>query len=178
VEQLVALDAKLPRVLKGETQPADSAEQLALARLCQEHKKLYAAAAHFYEEAFGAEPKLVAPNRYDAACAAALAGCGQGKDAKTLDDKERHRLRRQALDWLRAELEANRLLLEKDGSKAGPAVAGQMRHWQSDADLAGVRGPEALARLPEAERQPWQKLWNDVADLLKRTQEKAAPEKK
>jgi hypothetical protein len=34
-----------------------------------------------------------------------------------------------------------------------------------------VRDPEALERLPEAERQAWQQLWADVDALLK----KAAP---
>jgi hypothetical protein len=43
---------------------------------------------------------------------------------------------------------------------------------------AGVRGAESLARLPEAERQAWQKLWDDVAALLARAQTKPAPEKK
>jgi len=177
-EQLVALDAKLPKVLKREAQPADSAEWLGLAKLCQEHKKLYAAAAGFYKEAFDAEPKLVGPNRYDAACVAALAGCGKGKDADKLDDKERCRLRRQALDWLRADLKAKRLLLDKDANKPGPTLIWQMQHWQADADFAGVRGLESLADLPKAELQAWQKLWNDVADLLKRAKEMAASEKK
>jgi hypothetical protein len=48
-------------------------------------------------------------------------------------------------------------------------------HWQQDADFAGVRGPEALARLPEAERPGWRKLWTDVADTLARAQGKASP---
>jgi hypothetical protein len=52
-----------------------------------------------------------------------------------------------------------------------------MRHWRADPDFAGVRGP-AVDNLPEAERQPWQKLWKDVADLLKRAKEKVASEKK
>jgi hypothetical protein len=52
-----------------------------------------------------------------------------------------------------------------------------MRRWLTDPDLAGVRGPEALARLPEAERQPWQKLWDEVIDLLNQAQAKT-PEKK
>ena len=52
-----------------------------------------------------------------------------------------------------------------------------MQHWQQDTDFAGVRGPEALAKLPEAERQEWQKLWAEVAELLAEAQ-KAAPEKK
>ena len=43
-----------------------------------------------------------------------------------------------------------------------------MRHWQQDADLAGVRGKEALAALPADERAEWEKLWAEVADLLRR----------
>jgi hypothetical protein len=68
--------------------------------------------------------------------------------------------------------------MAKNTPEAHTAVRDKMRHWQADLDLAGVRGPEALAKLPEAERQEWQKLWDDVADVLKRAQGKAAPEKK
>ena len=32
----------------------------------------------------------------------------------------------------------------------------------------GVRGPEALARLPEAERQAWRQFWGEVQRLLDR----------
>jgi tetratricopeptide (TPR) repeat protein len=180
-ERLVELDGMLSGILDGKTTPASPAERIELARLCS-LKRLNAAAFRFYEAAIAAEPKLADDPRtglrYDAACAAALAGCGQGKDADNLEATERAHLRGQALDWLRAELKANGLLLEKDGSKAGPAVAQQMRHWLDDPDFAGVRGPEALAKLPEAERPPWQKLWQDVADLLKRAQEKTQREKK
>jgi tetratricopeptide (TPR) repeat protein len=180
-ERLVALDDKLPDVLSGKVQPADTAERLALAQLCQEHKKRYAAAARFYTETFAAEPKLSGDQpsdlRYDAACAAALAGCGQGEDAKSLGDKERARLRRQALDWLQADLAAWRRLLEKEPAKAGPAVMQQMQHWQNDADFAGVRGVEALARLPAAERPDWQKLWQEVEELRQRAAAPAGPDK-
>jgi hypothetical protein len=47
-----------------------------------------------------------------------------------------------------------------------------MKHWQQDTDFAGVRGPAALAKLPEAERQDWEELWADVADLLGRAADK------
>jgi serine/threonine protein kinase/Flp pilus assembly protein TadD len=167
-ERLVAHD-KLPDVLSGKVQPADTAERLALARFCQEHKKRYAAAARFYAEAFVAEPKLIGAqpsgHRYNAACAAALAGCGQGEDAKSLDDKERTRLRRQALDWLRAELAGWRRLLENEPAKARAAVMQQLQHWQNDPDFAGVRGSKALGQLPAAERPGWQKLWQEVEEL-------------
>ena len=43
-----------------------------------------------------------------------------------------------------------------------------LQHWQKDTDLAGVRDAQALAQLPEAERQEWQALWSDVTTLRKR----------
>jgi serine/threonine-protein kinase len=162
--------AKLPLILKGEAQPADAAECVVLATVCQmPFQKLYAASARFHEEAFSRQAALadIPGQRYNAACAAALAGCGQSKDAADLPDKERVRLRRQALTWLRADLAAWRRLLEKDTSRAGPIVLQQMRHWQQDSDFAGVRG-DAVARLPEAEREGWRQLWTDVADTLAR----------
>jgi tetratricopeptide (TPR) repeat protein len=172
-EALVKLDLKLPAVLAGKAKPTDIAETGLMAWLCrQPFKRLYAASACFYAEAFQAEPKQVenlkAGYRYNAACAAGLAGCGQGKDANLLDAKERACLRRQALDWLRADLAAWRRLLEKRPAKARPAVVQKMTHWQRDPDLAGVRNPEALAQLPAVERQLWQKLWQDVATLRDR----------
>ncbi|HEV3259573.1 MAG TPA: hypothetical protein VG013_22090 [Gemmataceae bacterium] len=41
-----------------------------------------------------------------------------------------------------------------------------------DADLAGVRDPKAMEKLPPGERDAWQKLWQDVEALLAKTQEK------
>jgi serine/threonine-protein kinase len=182
-ERLVELDAKLPRVLKNEVEPADVGERLALAQFCQMScKSLYAAAVRFYTGTFAEQPKLAddleGQPRYNAACAAALAGCGQGKDAGGLPDKEYVGLRRQALQWLRADLTAYRRLLEKEPDKATPAVRERMRHWQQDTDFAGVRGPEALTKLPEAERQEWQRLWADVTDTLDRAEGRSGPKQK
>jgi tetratricopeptide (TPR) repeat protein len=176
-ERLVELDVKLLKVLKGELKPADVEERVALARMCQEYKGFYVAAFRFYNEAFVEQPKLAEDlqhqHRYNAACAAAMAGCGQGKDADQTEDKERARLRRQVLDWLHADLAAYREVLEKEPDKALPAVLQRMQHWQSDSDFKGVRGSEALAKLPEAERQEWQKLWAEV-DLLRQEATKPA----
>jgi tetratricopeptide (TPR) repeat protein len=175
-ERLADLDARLPALLQGREQPKDADERLALAWLCQQHKALFAAAARWYGEAFAAQPSLAddlpSGRRYDAACAAALAGCGRGKDGAQSDAKGRARLRRQALDWLRADLGAWGQRLEKEPDKARPVVLRQMKHWLADPDFAGVRGPEALAKLPEGERSDWQKLWADVeATLAKVRQE-------
>jgi serine/threonine protein kinase/Flp pilus assembly protein TadD len=181
VEQLIALDAKLPKVLHRQVQPADAAERVALAWLCQEHKKRYAAAARFYAEAFADEPKLAEDlgtgHRYNAACAAALAGCRQGEDAAQLDNPERVRLRQQALDWLRADLKAWGQLLEKEPEKNRATVLNTLRHWRQDTDFAGVRG-DSLAKLPEAERPSWRLLWEDVEQTLKKAGRGDTEEKK
>jgi hypothetical protein len=136
-------------------------------------KHLYAATTRLYREAIAARPDVVTSPangiRYDAACAAALAGVGAGADAGQLTESERVGLRQQALAWLRADLDAWRGLLDKDPDKARPPeVRAMMQHWQHDLDFNGVRGPGALARLPEAERKEWQKLWADVAEVLRR----------
>jgi serine/threonine-protein kinase len=177
-QRFLTLDAQLPKLLSGEAQPRGTAERLALAQLCQTHKKRYAAAARFYADTFATQPELaddLSGHRYDAACAAALAGCGGGNDAADLPRQERARLRRQALDWLRAELSAWRRALAEGPAKARPLAIGQMQHWLTDTDFAGVRGSEAIARLPQAERPAWRKLWADVADTLAAARRKAAP---
>ena len=107
-------------------------------------------------------------HRYDAACAAALAGCGQGKDADKLDAKECLRLRQQALDWLRADLKAYRQEMEKAADRANSTISERMQHWFRDEDLAGVRGTESLVRLPDVERKDWYKLWEEVEALRQR----------
>lgn len=51
-------------------------------------------------------------------------------------------------------------------------VQGKMTHWKQDTDLAGVRDPKALTKLPPDERDAWQKLWQEVDILLAKTQQK------
>ncbi|MBV8456358.1 MAG: tetratricopeptide repeat protein, partial [Acetobacteraceae bacterium] len=165
----VILDARLPAILRGTEQPANAGERMELAMLC-EYKKQYAAVARFSRDAFTAEPKRAeaVPEgaRYDAARAAALAGCGQGKDAGTLDDRERALWRRQALDWLRQDLAWWRKELDKGDAQTIAQVGRTMRHWEDDDDLVGVRARDALTRLPDEERGQWERLWADVAALV------------
>jgi serine/threonine-protein kinase len=170
-ERLLALGEKLPALLGGEAEPDGTAEWLTLAQLCQCQRR-HAAAARFYAAAFAADAKAAADlrqgHRYDAACSAALAAAGQGEGAKGLPDKARLMLRRQALAWLRDDLAAYRTLAERPEPAAKQLVQEKMRHWQQDADLAPVRDPRALDTFPDDERQPWRRLWEDVAALLKR----------
>jgi hypothetical protein len=168
--RLVQLDAKLAAVLKGQGQPAGAAEQLGFGFLCRQYKRRYAAAARFYADGFAADPRLAEDlgneRRYHAACAAPLAAAGQGEDAAKLPDKERARLRQQALGWLQEDLAAWKKVAEKGPAQARAAVQQKLLHWQQDPDLAGLRDQAALANLPEAERQAWQQLWADVGAVL------------
>jgi tetratricopeptide (TPR) repeat protein len=168
-ESRLALEGRLAAVLRGDARPAGAAERLALAQLCRRYKRLYAAAARFYAEAFAEEPRLAddlrAGHRYDAACAAALAAAGQGRDAAGADDRERARLRGQALGWLRADLAARAALLDRGPAQARPEVRRALRQWQSSPDLAGLRDPEGLGKLPAAERQGWRRFWDEVGRL-------------
>jgi serine/threonine protein kinase/Flp pilus assembly protein TadD len=152
-------------------------EHLGLAGLCVD-KRRFAAAARHYSAAFAAEPKLaenLSPShRQGAAICAVRAVCGLGEDAARLDEKERARLRQQALDWLRAELALWGKQLE-GSPRSAPQVRQEMEGWQRYSDFAGVRDREALAKLPKAERDAWRKFWADVAATLARAQKKGTP---
>jgi serine/threonine-protein kinase len=175
-ERLVALDENLPAVLNGEVEPTDAAERLDLGHFCQLYKLRHAAAARFYADAFAADPKLAADlqqqHRYNAACNAALASEGHAEGAKNLPDKVQLMLRRQALGWLRADLALYAKLAERAEPAAKQAVRQPLAHWQEDTDLASVRDKAALDKLPDDERKEWRQLWDDVAALLKKVEEK------
>jgi tetratricopeptide (TPR) repeat protein/serine/threonine protein kinase len=175
-EGLVALDSKLTAILERKEKPADDTERLVMARLCQlPYKKLYAASARFYSDAFANNAKLTndmqLKQRYNAACAAALAGCGQGNDADKLDDKERVRLRQQALAWLRANLDLWTKRLADAKPQERQALVKTLKHWEEDTDLSGIRDAKSLEKLPADEREACQKLWADVAELVKKASE-------
>jgi tetratricopeptide (TPR) repeat protein len=169
--RLVELEDRLPAVLAGTARPTE-AERLEFAHVCG-LKQRVAAAAGLYAEGFASQPRLAddlrAGHRYAAARSAARAGCGQGADADGLIPGERLRWRRQALTWLRDDLAARQRQLEADRA-AGPQVAQTLRAWQANPDLAGLRDPARLARLPAEERAACERLWADVAALLARAE--------
>ena len=165
---IVALDARLAAVIAGDQKPTDAAERLPLAERAYD-KSRHATAARLWDEAIAADPKLgddrQAQHRYNAACAAALAGTGHGKDVPEPDLDAQAALRAQALGWLRAELAAWDQVVEDGGADAKGFVAGTLDHWKADSDLAGVRDLAELDKLPEAERSEWRGLWADVEQL-------------
>jgi hypothetical protein len=143
--------------------------------MCQA-KRLYATASRFAAIDLAADPGLAndlqAALRYNAACCAVLAAGGQGEDAAKLDDAERTRLRKQALEWLRADLILWTEQLGSDTPANRAEIQQILRHWQTDSDLAGIRDAATLAALPEEEQSTFTQLWDDVAALLKRAEEK------
>jgi hypothetical protein len=53
-------------------------------------------------------------------------------------------------------------------TKARSETQEMLQVWQDYGDLAGVREADALAKLPKAECEAWQKFWADVDALVKK----------
>ena len=105
--------------------------------------------------------------RHDAACAASLAATGKGKDVDKLQDEDRAKFRKQALDWLRADLTLCRKQNQSRNVKEAILLSEKLPQWQRNPNLAGVRDPKELAGLTKEEQEPWQQLWTDLAQLVK-----------
>jgi serine/threonine-protein kinase len=170
------LESELPKMLAAGELPKDLATRLALAEWCCTLGQLPCTAARLYDAAFKEQPALAdqpnAPYRLWAARAAARAGSGSGDDTDKLSEQEKAALRGQALAWLRAEFDVwtrrakDRKPVQPAGVPASPHPARFVRESQQTTDLAGVRDPAGLARLPEAERAQWNSFWADVNALV------------
>jgi hypothetical protein len=121
-----------------------------------------------HAKALAADPflrdDLEASMRYFSACTAVLIGSG----GPPTDEAERARQRCLALDWLKLDLALWKRQLESGTPACRNKVKQLLRHWNVDRDLAGIRDPERLARLPDAEQKTWRALWADVAALEKK----------
>jgi tetratricopeptide (TPR) repeat protein len=163
----------LPKFLDGKYRPQDNDERLALLGVCQFTNRT-GAAARLYSDAFAADAHLAedlrAGHRYNATRAAALAGCGLRADEARLDESERTRWRRQAREWLRADLAAHATTLDSGSPADYALVRKTVARWQADPDLAGLRESSAMANLPADERTECLALWQAVGNLLRRAQ--------
>ena len=139
---VVRLLPRLDDVIAGRAAPATPAETIDFAQLCiRPFRRQYAAAARLLERAFADDPKLAAAERYNAACYAAMAGCGEGADPPA-DPAERATLRGKALGWLRTDLALRAKQAESD-KPADREPARGLSWWLEDSDLAGVRPARA-----------------------------------
>jgi serine/threonine-protein kinase len=183
----------LPAFLRGEYQPQDNDERLAMVGACQFQGR-YSSAANLYEAAFASEPaveehliadcrsraahageqsfgrveELSTQCRYPAAKCAALAGCGAGEDGADRGEAERTHWRSLARRWLRADLVIWAKM--RDGLSGAECNLAKKKlvAWQTDPDLAGLREPDRLKTLPAAEREECLAFWKDVSSALKR----------
>jgi len=191
---------ELPVFLRGQYEPHDNDERLALVGTCQ-FRGRYQAAARLFAEAFTADPDLAdnlatecryrstreepwservesinTEARYVAARCAALAGCGLGRDGGGLSRADRAHWRKQARAWLRADLALWGKTLDS-GSEQDLALAKRMfSHWQVEPDLAGIRDLKALGEASAEERIDCFTLWDEVDAVLRRiaVQERAS----
>ena len=170
-ERLILPD--MPALLDGTREPRDNDERLAMLGGYLFTNRFHES-ARLYADAFGADQKLMqdlgAAHRYNAARLAALAGCGHGKDAPGLGEAEGKRGRDQARQWLRAELAARIRDLDTTPTAARLGVRRALTSWQKEPDLACVRDPGELEKLPAGEREECLALWAEVAAELARTQ--------
>jgi serine/threonine-protein kinase len=161
----------LPAFLDGKYRPQDNDERLALLGACQAMNRTRAM-ARLYADAFAAAPSLAddlgADHRYNAARAAAQAGCGLGVDATGLVEEERARWRAQARRWLRADLAARTRAFDADPTATRLSVRLALARWRNEPDLACVRDRGELDKLSPDERKEFTALWTDVAAVLAR----------
>jgi serine/threonine-protein kinase len=167
-EMRAALEAKLPALLEGKVQPKDNAERFEYAIMGQ-IKKYYHASARLFADAFAADPELAEQpgSLYDSAFSPVLAAAGRGEDGLQLDDRERARLRKQAVDWLRADLALYAKKMKTGKPEDRAAVQDALRKWQEEPELASIRDAAALNLLPAEEREAFGRLWADVAELVR-----------
>jgi tetratricopeptide (TPR) repeat protein len=169
-QRLVNLDGRFSRLLST-ARPADAREQVELAYFCAEHKELFGLAARWLGEALAAEPGLADVPKYNhrfvAACLAAMAGTGKGRDAPSLTDKDRARLREQSRAWLQADLLAWAKHLDGGTDQAARNVQRALVQWQRAKAFDDVRG-DRLENLPAEEREAWRKIWTDSEALDKK----------
>ncbi len=171
-ERLVQLESSLDAVLAGDAE-APPADLMTLADLAFRRGR-YADQAHLAGAAFAAAPALAARpgNRYNAACAAALAAAGRGTLPDDFGPDRRSALWTQAVAWLEADLAAWRERLEK--GTAGATIRAWVLRYRRATPLAPLRSIDSIdtgSALPEAIRTRCEALWRGFDALA----EQAAP---
>jgi serine/threonine protein kinase/tetratricopeptide (TPR) repeat protein len=177
-QRQAALVERLPAVLRGRDKPKDAAEGLDFAGCCY-YTRRFADSALLYAQAFLEAPDLAADvsagSRYNAACAAALAAADEGEQKPPLDTSAKARWRKQAPEWLKADLAAWAKIVQDEPPPARQRIQPTLRHWMVDADLAGIRDESDLKTLPEENQRACRALWAEVGALLAKARAGTSP---
>jgi serine/threonine protein kinase len=169
IERMAARTRPLPTRPTGDARPNDPVESLDLAVICSDQKR-FIASARYWGWALDADPTLgddrVHKYRFSAACTAAMAAAGKGRDENPPDADTAAGLRRRALQWLRADLAVWSQMLASGSPHDRAEALRAMRQWRKDTDLVTVRDADAIVSLSAAERTDWQALWESVQALI------------
>jgi Flp pilus assembly protein TadD len=168
-ERWVKLLPQIPDIAAGRAEPRNSADALALARVCQQpFQRRYALAVRLAAAAFDADKapadNLTAGHRYRAAVAAVRAAAGKDFELTAFGVEEWSYFTGMALKWLREDLALRKAQAKDPKTSSGARTA--LTNWKKNPDLAAVRDAAWLAALPPADRKAWQSLWADVDAVL------------
>jgi eukaryotic-like serine/threonine-protein kinase len=176
-EKLVRFDRALAATQRGEAPPADGLERVGVAEFCMIWKRMPATALRLwtslFDERFFTSERDRAIQMANAATAAACVAAGNGHDVPKLNDAEKARHRKQALDWLTAALNTWSKVVDEGAPSDCARIATRMKAWEDDADTASLRNEAALSKLPKPEQDACRKFWADVAALKGRATAKS-----
>jgi len=162
-------DDRLAAMVRGDEKLGDPGETLAFAAYGYKTKQ-YGTSAKLFAAALEADPKLAAemdsPNRYNAARASALAASGNGGDKERPDDRLKVHWRKQAREWLAADLAHWEREIHSAATERRALAIKNLKDWKADPALASIRGDAALKTLPSDERESWNRLWHQVDEIL------------
>jgi eukaryotic-like serine/threonine-protein kinase len=89
------------------------------------------------------------------------------RGSQNIADEERARLRDPARRWLRAEVAAWGEKIDSDPA-AKESAENALKQWLTNPDLAGLREPELLEKLPVAESQACREMWREISAQIER----------
>jgi len=165
------LDRRLPAILRGDDRRGTETDWRELAYLC-DNRKLHAAAARMFTEAFKADPALAGDregsHRYNAACNAALAARGKGQDDPAPDQDARLSLLSLAMGWLEEERAAWETRLAGGSASDRTRLVRILNHWKHDPDLAGLRDAALVKTLPASHQNACVVFWAKIDGMLGR----------
>lgn len=164
---LLARESRLERIADGSDKEASALDLVLAGHLLMKRKRNAEAVACF-ARAFEMDGALAEDNtdanRLTASRAAMIAGA-VGSEG---DSPARERLRKQALAWLREDLAMVTGKVDLSERENRASTNERYTRWCVSPDFASIREAESLARLGEAERGEWMRLWADVHELLDR----------
>ncbi len=164
------LAERLERVARGEDRARDRAEALEFARLALRRDRIPEAAKLFEFAIKGGDSGALdgSSARVEGAATAVLFGDGSADGA---------RWRERAAAWMSADLDAVSVSARSSEIPRRALATRTIGRWRRDPRLDGVRGTDAIAKLPVEEQETWRKLWLRLDEISRSLRESVASPK-